>query len=97
MPLQPGLVLPRVLVQLQELVLQELVLRELQELVLRELLQEQAWQRELQELPVQQAPEPLLLVDWFARKQTPGAACRALALSAQPKLFFETSKSIPFC
>jgi hypothetical protein len=45
----------------------------------------------------QRARVPDLLVDWLARKQTLATACRLLALSAQPILFFETSKSIPFC
>jgi hypothetical protein len=37
------------------------------------------------------------LVDWLAHKQPQAATCQALAPSAQPKLFFEASKSIPFC
>ena len=94
----------RVLLELPEL--QVLLLRELQVLLLRglerELLEPELREQlepqrvllgqELRERP--ERPEPCQLL---AHRQSLATAFQTLALSAQPKLFFENSKSILFC
>lgn len=71
------------------------------QVLLREPLQEPVLPGPLQVLrePLQVPPELLELLPepYLARKRTLVTACQTLARSALPKLFYETSKSIPFC